>query len=619
MKSLKQKIMIPVFLLSSIGTILLSCFAYNEARKIIIDYVELAVQDKVEKLVTTVDHQLNKSTNQMELLASIDEAKKMDYEKYFKRVTEFKDQFQQFEVVFIADTKGDFVASNGAKGNITDRPYFYKVLDGETVISEPITSKSTGNPIIVSAAPIRNDDGDIIGLVGATMNLFQVTNNINAEKLGDTGYAYVINSEGKTIAHPRKEFLLNNSLKHSESKTFEEIIKNMINGKEGIGYYEFEGVKKIIFYKPIHYTDWTIGMTANYNEVTKSIWILRSSILALGIIIVFSILLVLYYLTNSLVTPINTLKGYMKIASKGDFTVYSDIQSNDEIGVLSDSFNTLIKENKRLLDETLKYDKLKTEFFSNISHELKTPLNIIFSSTQLLELNVLNNKQNIDIKKRNKYVNMIKQNSFRLLKLVNNLIDITRIDSGFMELNLKNGNIVETVEDITLSTVEYVKSKCRTIVFDTEIEEKIMAFDPEKMERIILNLISNAVKFTKPGDYIEVMIYDKDEKIQISVKDTGIGIPKDKQEIIFERFKQVDRLLSRRHEGSGIGLSLVKSLVEMQSGEVFVESKEGEGTEFIIELPVNLIDEENDMDTNEDFTKATNVEKINIEFSDIYE
>lgn len=247
MKSLKYKIMIPVFLLSSIGTILLSCFAYNEARKIIIDYVELAVQDKVEKLVTIVDNQLNQSTNQMELLASIDEAKKMDYEKYFKRASQFKDQFQQFEVVFIADMKGDFIASNGVKGNITDRAYFYKVLDGETVISEPITSKSTGNPIIVSAAAIRNDGGDIIGLVGATMNLFQVTNNINAEKLGDSGYAYVINSEGKTIAHPRKEFLLNNSLKHSESKTFEEIINNMINRKEGIGYYEFEGVKKSSF------------------------------------------------------------------------------------------------------------------------------------------------------------------------------------------------------------------------------------------------------------------------------------------------------------------------------------------------------------------------------------
>lgn len=619
MKSLKHKIMIPVFLLSSIGIILIGCFAYNEARKIIIDYVELVVQDKVEKMVSIVDRELNKSTNQMKLLASIDEAKRMDYEKYFRRVAEFRDQFQQYEVVFIADTNGDFIASNGVKGNIADRAYFYKVLNGRTIISEPMTSKSTGNPIIVAASPIRSNSGHIVGLVGATMNLCQVTNNINAEKLGDTGYAYVINSKGKTIAHPRKEFLLNDSLKQSESKSFVEIINNMINREEGIGYYEFEGIRKIVFYKPIHSTDWSIGMTASYDEVTKSIWILRSSIFAIGIIIVFLILLVLNYLSNSLVTPINTLKDYMQIASKGDFTVYSDIHSDDEIGVLSDSFNTLIKENKRLLYETVKYDKLKTEFFSNISHELKTPLNIIFSSTQLLNLNVSHDKQDIDIKKLNKYVSMIKQNSYRLLRLVNNLIDITRIDSGFMELNLRNENIVEIVENITLSTVEYVNSKGRTIVFDTEIEEKIIALDPEKMERIILNLISNAVKFTRPGDYIKVVIYDKDEKIQISVIDTGIGIPEEKQKIIFERFKQVDRLLSRRREGSGIGLALVESLVEMHDGEISVKSKKGEGTEFIIELPVKLIYRENEADMNEDFTKTTNVEKITIEFSDIYE
>jgi signal transduction histidine kinase len=160
----------------------------------------------------------------------------------------------------------------------------------------------------------------------------------------------------------------------------------------------------------------------------------------------------------------------------------------------------------------------------------------------------------------------MKQNCYRLLRLINNLIDITKIDSGFINLNLQNKNIVEVIENVTLSTVEYVESKCRTIIFDTDVEEKIMAFDPEKIERIILNLISNAVKFTKPQDQIEINVYDKKENIIISVKDTGIGIPKEKQKIIFERFRQVSPLLNRTHEGSGIGLSLVKSLVEMHTG-----------------------------------------------------
>ncbi len=619
MKSLKHKIMVPVFLLTSIAIILLCYLTYNQAKAIIIKHTELIVEEKVEKLSSFVDHELNEGIHQMELLASIDEAKNMDYESFFLKVSKLENVFKKYEVVFIADKKGNFTASNGAKGNITDRDYFYKVLDGQTVISEPITSKSTGNPIILVASPIRDDNDDILGMVGATINLYEITEVINEEKLGESGYAYMISSKGKTIAHPRAEFLLKTTLEHGESESFKAIINKMTDGKDGHGYYEFEGIKKIIFYKSIDSKDWTIGMTANYNEISKGIFILRNSILVLGLVLVTIILIVLRPLTDALVNPINTLKEYMEIASKGDFTVFSDISTDDEIGVLSDSFNTLIKENKRLLDETVKYDKLKTEFFSNISHELKTPLNIIFSSTQLLNLSITDVDGELNVKKLEKYIGMIKQNSYRLLRLVNNLIDITKIDSGFMKLNLKTANIIEVVENITLSTAEYVKSKGRTLVFDTDVEEQIMAFDPEKMERIMLNLISNAVKFTMPGDRIEVRISSRNNNMQISVKDTGIGISEDKQKIIFDKFTQVNNLYSRRNEGSGIGLSLVKSLIDMQNGRVFVKSKLGEGTEFIIELPINVIYDEEVTDFTEEFTKQTNVEKIQIEFSDIYE
>ena len=253
-----------------------------------------------------------------------------------------------------------------------------------------------------------------------------------------------------------------------------------------------------------------------------------------------------------------------------------------------------------------------------MSHELKTPLNIIFSTAQLFSL-YISKYENLDnVDKLNKYTNTIKQNCYRLLRLVNNLIDITKIDSGFMELNLKNQNIVEVIEGITLSTVDYIKNMSRTIIFDTDIEEKIMAFDEEKIERILLNLISNATKFTKPGATIEVSVYDKNDHVIISVKDNGRGIPEDKLSQIFQRFKQVDHLLSRSHEGSGIGLSIVKSLVEMHEGKIDVKSKYNEGTEFIISLPVKIVSNDDNQDSKKDLTIQTNVEKIQIEFSDIY-
>jgi signal transduction histidine kinase len=187
-----------------------------------------------------------------------------------------------------------------------------------------------------------------------------------------------------------------------------------------------------------------------------------------------------------------------------------------------------------------------------------------------------------------------------------------------MELNLTNQNIVQVAEEITLSTIQYVSGMSRTIIFDTDIEEKIMAFDEEKMERILLNLISNATKFTVPGDTIEVTLQDKDTHIIHCVKDSGIGIPKDKLSQIFERFKQVDPILNRAHEGSGIGLAIVKSLVEMHGGTISVQSKYHEGTEFTINLPCKMTNPNDNKNTKEDFIYHTNSEKTQVEFSDIY-
>lgn len=270
------------------------------------------------------------------------------------------------------------------------------------------------------------------------------------------------------------------------------------------------------------------------------------------------------------------------------------------------------EQDKKLLKETQEFNKLITEFFANISHELKTPLNVIFSAVQLLTLYNKNDSEEYNSEKWNSYLKVMKQNCYRLLRLVNNLIDITRFDSGYFSLNLKNLNIVNIAEDITQSVVEYVNSKGIRIIFDTDVEEKIIACDPDKIERILLSLISNAVKFTNKGDEIFVTVKDGGTIVSISVKDTGIGIPEDKLEFIFQRFGQVDKAIKRNREGSGIGLSLVKSMVEIQGGSISLKSKEGVGSEFIIELPVRTV-YENER-TAEEFMCNSNVERVNIEF-----
>ena len=271
-----------------------------------------------------------------------------------------------------------------------------------------------------------------------------------------------------------------------------------------------------------------------------------------------------------------------------------------------------------LKNEAFELEKLRTEFFANISHELRTPLNIILGTNKLLEMNL--QKENINKEKIINSINIERQNCLRLQRLINNLIESTKLDTGYFELNLINSNIINVVEEITLSVAEYINSNNLTITFDTDIEEKIIACDLDKIERIMLNLLSNAIKFTKPGGNIFVNIFDGEEFITILIEDTGIGMPKDKLDIIFDRFRQIDKSFTRNCEGSGIGLSLVKSFVEIHGGKITVESNLGVGTKFYIKLPIKIVDNI-ESEENANLFKgnlSNHVERMRVEFSDIY-
>ena len=262
-------------------------------------------------------------------------------------------------------------------------------------------------------------------------------------------------------------------------------------------------------------------------------------------------------------------------------------------------------------------EKMQQEFFANISHELRTPLNLIFGSLQLIksvEKEVLEKRNSL-----NKYIDIIDQNSKRLLKLVDNLIDSTRMKCGYYEYNPKNYDIVSFVENISMSVADFAKQNNIDLIFDTDVEEKIMAFDLEKLERIMLNLLSNSIKYNKAQGQIEVLLNDCNDTFVITVKDTGVGIPSDKLMYIFERFRQVENRFNKSTEGSGIGLSLVKDLIEIQGGTIEVKSELGVGSEFIIKLPVKILSDDSNIDKvyfNNDYHDL--VKRMNIEFSDIY-
>lgn len=315
--------------------------------------------------------------------------------------------------------------------------------------------------------------------------------------------------------------------------------------------------------------------------------------------------------------------GIFKLRCKNGFLkvmewYYYHESATDQIYIIGReiSFVFRLEEELKDIENKLKEEVYKSKFISNISHEFRTPINIILSTIQLLELYEGDNKNS----QRYRYLSTVKNNGYRLLRLINNLIDLNNIKSKKIKLNKEIINIVSFIEDIVDSIVDYVARMKRRIIFDTDEEEVFLSIDIKRIEKVILNLISNAIKFTDENGNIEVYIETdwEESKVYIYVKDDGIGISEKNIKKIFKIFKQVDNTFLRRVEGSGIGLSLIKAFVEMHGGEILLESKLGVGSKFGFYLPIDRIGPK-EIVYNIEKNWDSSFKSAEIEFSDIYE
>lgn len=260
-----------------------------------------------------------------------------------------------------------------------------------------------------------------------------------------------------------------------------------------------------------------------------------------------------------------------------------------------------------LIDKVIEIQKqrqIEENFLLNISHDLRSPLNVVLSAIQCY----------CD-KDTNDCISIIKRNCFKMLKLINNLIDTTKLNKKYYKLNLENVDIINVIEGNIELIDKYAKVKGISLVFDTNIEECVMAIDTYAMDRIMTNLLSNAIKFSPKGGIIYINTLKNDNLISISIKDQGIGIPKEEQKYIFNRFIQSNKNKDSDQDGSGIGLELVKCLTEAHDGTVGLISEENKGSEFIIKLPIKNVN--NKLKKKNEITNSK-VEKLEIEFSDIY-
>jgi signal transduction histidine kinase len=241
--------------------------------------------------------------------------------------------------------------------------------------------------------------------------------------------------------------------------------------------------------------------------------------------------------------------------------------------------NLLLRIQIEKANEDLKeLDNAKMRFFANVSHELRTPLTLILGPLEA----ILQGKQNQDVRP---LLQAMEANARRLLRHVNALLDFAKIDAGKIECNYEYDNLGKILQDLSVAARPHLLNRKIDLVLEGVESLPDMILDVDKVETMAANLLSNAIKFTPDGGRITIRALEKDELVWFEVEDTGIGIPEEKLDAIFERFHQVDDTSNRNREGTGLGLAMVKQLAKIHAGKVSVRSRLGEGTTFCVELP----------------------------------
>lgn len=330
----------------------------------------------------------------------------------------------------------------------------------------------------------------------------------------------------------------------------------------------------------------------------------RVFILTAGVIAGTLAIIVFYLITTRLILqPVRVLQETAEKVSQGDLNIRSDISTGDEFQQLSETFNTMLSNLKQGADQLRAMNKaldtklgelaetnvalyesnrLKSEFLANVSHELRTPLNSILGFAELLRDTTAAEP------KSSRYIGNILQSGKNLLELINDLLDLAKIEAGRMEVRSEPLSLSDLFEGLSGILKPLLQQKELSIDCHVGSDVPILHTDPAKLQQVLYNFLSNAIKFSPKGEHIELRAERDDERIKISVTDRGPGIEKDKQGIIFEKFRQLDGSVTRQHSGTGLGLAISKELTSLLGGSIGIVSASGEGATFWVSLPTRI-------------------------------
>lgn len=516
---------------------------------------------------------------------------------------EFLDTFERehrgvYREFYTLDLDGNIIFSNIYRtGNERTETYFIEASKGKMSVSNVYKFNTTDAPEIIITNPIRKNE-EIAGVFAARISLENLYRIIEQIDIGKSGEVFIVNQKGDIIFHKNQSLILLNNINNNFAVREVTYEKNGI--KEYVNY-KGEDVLGSYYWLPLY--RWGLITEKNIDEAYAGTLILGQEMVGISILAVMGVILLALVVSNNITRPVKSLEDGALGLLHGNFKSIP-ITSMNEIGRLTEIFNSTASElldirkklevkidvankdleikNKELIaanQELKKLDELKSDFISLVSHELKTPLSSMKISAEYLESDA-----NIAPADRKEILQIILRNIDRQTRLINDILDLSKIEAGKTELKLDIIGI-RNVADASFENIKQVALKKNiSIIMDVPDNLSPVMADMEKLIIVVNNLFENALKFTPDGGSITLSAKEDADGIEVSMKDTGIGIEKEKIGKVFDKFYQVDSSSRRKTGGCGLGLSISSGIIRAHGSVIHVESEPGKGSTFSFKL-----------------------------------
>lgn len=447
---------------------------------------------------------------------------------------------------------------------------FFVSLELRDRFEQKITEKLHGNAILASDIL----KGDL--LEGRHSSIQQKTKTL-ANKL-DLRIT-VINKEGKVLGDSEKE--PSSMENHSNRPEVIEAIKNgagqSTRFSNTLGYnMKYVAVRVDNDGEVLGVVRFALPLSAVQVEIRT----IYKAVLFGAVAAILIAIAVAYFISRSITFPIREMKDAAQQIAKGDFSRKVRIKSKDELGELAKSLNTMADELQQKMENLKRMDRIRTDFVANVSHELKTPLTLIKGYIETLEDKAITDKE-----KMHRFISIAKKHVDRLENIINDLLRLSELELSRNCVEKTGCDLRGLIDEVALGFGHALAAKQQTLDINVQGNNFNIEADREKVEQVFVNLIDNAIKYTKEGGRIEVRLAEQDGSIIVTVEDNGIGIAKEHIDRVFERFYRVDKARSRELGGTGLGLGIAKHIVLAHNGQIRIESELGKGTKVFVTLP----------------------------------